>query len=83
MRIDKYINTVNLTKRRAVAQDMIKHGAVFLNGVVAKPAKQVKLKDVIEFRYLDGKSEKYEVLDIPKTKTIPKSQKDQFVRKIS
>ena len=47
MRIDKFINAVNLTKRRAVAQDMIKHDAVKLNGTVAKASKQVKIGDVI------------------------------------
>ena len=48
MRIDKFINSTNLTKRRSVASDMLRHGIVFLNGVVAKPAKDVKVGDVIE-----------------------------------
>ena len=81
MRIDKFINTTNLTKRRAIAQDMIKHGAVYLNGAKAKASKQVKVGDVIEFRFLDS-TQKYQILNIPTTKTIPKSQKDQFVKRI-
>jgi len=81
MRIDKFINTTNLTKRRAIAQDMIKHEAVYLNGVKAKASKQVKVGDVIEFRFLDS-TQKYQILNIPTTKTIPKSQKDQFVKRI-
>ena len=81
MRIDKFINTTNLTKRRAIAQDMIKHEAVYLNGVKVKASKQVKVGDVIEFRFLDS-TQKYQILNIPTTKTIPKSQKDQFVKRI-
>ena len=82
MRIDKFINAVNLTKRRAVAQDMIKHDAVKLNGNAAKASKQVKIGDIIEFVYLES-SEKYEVLQIPTTKSIPKSKKDEYVRQIA
>ena len=82
MRIDKFINAVNLTKRRAVAQDMIKHDAVKLNGIVAKASKQVKIGDVIEFVYLES-TEKYEVLQIPTTKSIPKSKTDEYVKALS
>ncbi|MCV6607463.1 MAG: UTP--glucose-1-phosphate uridylyltransferase [Campylobacterales bacterium] len=82
MRIDKYINAVNLTKRRAIAQDMIKHNAVFLNEVATKASKDVKVGDKIEFKYLDGRVETFEVLQIPNTKTIPKSKKDQFVKEL-
>ncbi len=82
MRIDKYINAVNLTKRRAIAQDMIKHDAVFLNGAPVKASKEVKVGDEIQFRYLDGKTETFQVLQIPTTKTIPKSKKDEYVKEV-
>ena len=82
MRIDKFINAVNLTKRRAVAQDMIKHDAVRLNGNIAKASKQVKIGDIIEFVYLDS-TEQYEVLQIPTSKSIPKSKKEEYVRQIA
>ena len=42
MRIDKYINSVNIVKRRSVAADMIDHGVVYLNGVAVKASKEVK-----------------------------------------
>lgn len=83
MRVDKFINCVNLTKRRAVAQDMIKHGAVFLNNTPCKASKAVKVGDILEFRYLDETKETYEVLQVPTTKTIPKSKKDEYVKAIS
>ena len=81
MRIDKWLSAVNVVKRRTVAQDMVKSGVVYLNGIKAKPAKDVKVGDGIEIRYLKG-SKFYEVLDIPVTKTIPKSKKDEFVKEI-
>jgi ribosome-associated heat shock protein Hsp15 len=82
LRIDKYINAVNLTKRRAIAQDMIKHNAVLLNGTVAKASKNVKIGDTITFVYLDYQKE-YQILQIPTTKSIPKSAKDEFVKELS
>ena len=81
MRVDKFINSVNITKRRAIAEDMCKSKVVFVNGTVAKPAKDVKVGDIIEIKYLE-KSVKYEVLQIPITKSIPKSKKDEYVKEL-
>ena len=43
MRIDKFLNAVNLTKRRTVAQDMISNGVVLINGKVVKASKNVEV----------------------------------------
>ncbi len=82
MRIDKYINSVNITKRRAVAEDMCKSKVVSLNGNIVKPAKDVKVGDIIELAYLE-KTIRYEVLQIPTTKTIPKSKQSEYVKELS
>lgn len=82
MRIDKFLNTVNLTKRRSVAADMLSHSVVFLNNVAVKPAKEVKVGDTIEIRYLES-AKKYEVLAIPTTKTIPKTATNLYVKELS
>jgi len=82
MRVDKFLNAVNIVKRRAISEDMCKSGVVFINGVLAKPAKDVKVGDIIEIKYLD-KPVRYEVLKIPTTKTIPKSAKSEYVKEIS
>ncbi|WP_456323126.1 RNA-binding S4 domain-containing protein [Hydrogenimonas sp.] len=82
MRIDKYLSSVNLVKRRTIAQDMVKSGVVYINAVAAKPSKEVKVGDIIEIRYLKG-VKKYKVLKIPTTKTIPKSAKDEYVEEIA
>jgi ribosomal 50S subunit-recycling heat shock protein len=81
MRIDKFMNSVNITKRRAISEDMCKSGVVSINGKVVKPAKDVKVGDIIEIAYLD-KTVRYEVLQIPVTKSIPKSKKDEYVKEL-
>ncbi len=81
MRVDKFINSVNITKRRTIAEDMCKSKVVFVNQKVAKPAKEVKVGDIIEIKYLE-KSVKYEVLQIPTTKSIPKSKKAEYVKEL-
>ena len=81
MRIDKFLNSVNLVKRRTIADEMCKEGVVFLNSKKAKSSKDVKVGDIIEIHYLNG-IKKYEVLKLPETKTIPKSKKDEYVKKI-
>ncbi len=81
MRIDKFLNSVNITKRRAVSEDMCKNGVVSINGVIVKPAKDVKIGDIITITYLE-KAMKYEVLQIPETKTIPKTKQNEYVREV-
>ncbi|MGB3750809.1 MAG: S4 domain-containing protein [Arcobacteraceae bacterium] len=81
MRIDKFLNAVNITKRRAVAEDMLAHKVVFINGISVKKAKEVKIDDIIEIRYLEY-SDKFKVLQIPKTKSTPKSMQSEFVTKL-
>lgn len=81
MRIDKFLNCVNITKRRAVSEDMCKNGVVSINGIVVKPAKDAKVGDIITISYLE-KIVKYEVLQIPTTKTISKSQQHEYVKEV-
>lgn len=82
MRIDKYLNAVNITKRRAVAQDMISNGVVSVNDKVVKASKNVEIGDVITIAYLKG-TKQYQVLDIPQTKSTPKSLQEQYIKEIS
>lgn len=81
MRIDKFLNSVNITKRRAVSEDMCKNGVVQINEKVVKAAKDVKVGDKITINYLQ-KTVVYEVLQIPVTKTIPKSKQDEYVKEL-
>ncbi len=82
MRIDKFLNSVNITKRRSVAQDMIKNKVVLINGVVAKSSKNVEVGSIIIINYLES-SKEYEVLQIPNTKSTPKSLQHEFIKEVS
>ncbi|GGD37057.1 hypothetical protein GCM10012288_08960 [Malaciobacter pacificus] len=81
MRIDKFLNAVNITKRRAVAEDMLEHKVVFINDQSVKKSKEVKVGDIIEIRYLE-RSDKFQVLQIPTTKSTPKSKMEEYVKRI-
>jgi ribosomal 50S subunit-recycling heat shock protein len=81
MRIDKFLNAVNITKRRAIAEDMLKQKVVYINNIQVKKAKEVKVDDIIKIQYLQYKDE-FKVLNIPKTKSTPKSQQNDYVLSI-
>jgi ribosome-associated heat shock protein Hsp15 len=50
MRIDKWLWAARLSKTRALAADAVKAGRVQVNGVAAKPSKEVKPGDRLELR---------------------------------
>ena len=64
MRLDKFLKVSRLIKRRTVANTVSEMGRVLVNGNPAKPAKQLKVGDIIEIEY-SNKTEKVEVLIIP------------------
>lgn len=82
MRIDKFLNSVNITKRRSVAQDMLNNKVILINGVVAKASKNVEIGSVITINYLEN-SKQYEVLQLPTTKSTPKSLQNEYIKEIS
>lgn len=81
MRIDKFLNTVNIVKRRTIAQDMIDNGLVSINNIKVKPSREVKINDILEIQFLDQKR-KFLVLAIPTLKTIPKNTKELYIKEI-
>ena len=64
MRLDKFLKVSRLIKRRTVANTVSEMGRVFINGNPAKPAKQVKVGDIIEIEYAN-RTEKCEILIVP------------------
>lgn len=64
MRLDKFLKVSRLIKRRTVANTVSESGRVLVNGNSAKPAKQLKVGDIIEIEY-SNRAEKYEVLIVP------------------
>ncbi len=51
MRLDKYLKVSRLIKRRTVANEVSESGRVFVNGNIAKPAKQISVGDIIKIEY--------------------------------
>ncbi|AGZ81713.1 RNA-binding S4 domain-containing protein [Campylobacter fetus] len=81
MRIDKFLNTVNITKRRAISEDMCKSGVISINDKPAKPSKEVKVGDKITIKFL-AREVCYMVIALPTLKTIPKSEQEKYVKEI-
>ena len=51
MRLDKFLKVSRLIKRRTVANEISDTGRVYVNGNIAKPAKILKVGDVIKIEY--------------------------------
>ena len=64
MRLDKFLKVSRLIKRRTVANTVSEMGRVLVNGNPAKPAKQLKVGDIVEIEYAN-RTEKVEILVIP------------------
>ncbi len=64
MRLDKFLKVSRLIKRRTVANEVSDTGRVYVNGNPAKPAKQLKVGDIIKIEY-HNKNVIVKVLIIP------------------
>lgn len=64
VRLDLFLKTSRLVKRRAVAQHLCEAGRVLVNGTAAKQAKEVRVGDLITLS-VDSGSFDVEVLDVP------------------
>ncbi len=79
MRIDDFLSTVGVIKRRTIAKELGSKGMIAVNGRTIKPAYQVKLGDVIHIKGTHTKT--VEVLDLP-TGSVPKDRREQFFKEI-
>ena len=77
MRLDDFLSTVGVIKRRTVAKEMGTNGLLEVNGRKAKPAYAVKLGDVVRIK--GSRPLAIEVLDIP-TRSVPKEQRDSYFK---
>ena len=64
MRLDKFLKVSRLIKRRTVANDVCDSARVFVNNNPAKPAKQLKIGDIISIEY-KNMLKSFRVLSIP------------------
>ncbi len=69
MRLDKFLKVSRLIKRRTVANDVAEQGRIFVNDKLAKPAKQLKVGDIIKIEQFN-KIVAVKVLVIP-TGNVP------------
>lgn len=53
MRIDKFLKISRIIKRRSVAQDACDSQRITVNGKPAKPAKDIKVGDIVSVRFGD------------------------------
>jgi len=51
MRLDKFLWSVRLFKTRSIATDECKKSRVKVNGLIAKPSKEINNSDIIEIKY--------------------------------
>lgn len=64
MRLDKFLKVSRIIKRRTVANEVCDMARVFVNDNPAKPAKQLKVNDIISIEY-KTRTLKARVLKIP------------------
>lgn len=48
MRLDKYLKTARILKRRTVSKELADNERVYVNGKIAKPSTDVKVGDIIK-----------------------------------
>lgn len=51
MRLDKYLKTARILKRREAAKELALQGRVWVNGKVAKPSTEVKEGDILKLQF--------------------------------
>jgi ribosomal 50S subunit-recycling heat shock protein len=80
VRVDDYLSTVGVVKRRTVAKDLGSNGMIEANGRKIKPAYTVKLGDIIRIK--GSRPVALEILDIP-TRSVPKAERDRYFKPIA
>lgn len=80
MRVDDFLSTVGVVKRRTVAKEMAQNGLILVNQKKAKPAYQIKVSDIIQIK---GKNPRaLEVLDIPKG-SVSKEKRPTYFKSLA
>ncbi len=79
MRLDLFLKTCRLVKRRSVAREMCEAGGVLVNDHEAKPAKEIRPGDRITLLFA-SKIIGLEVLALPAQKTVQKANAAELYR---
>ena len=81
MRLDKFLKVSRIIKRRTVANEVCDMARVFVNSYPSKPAKQLKVGDIITIEY-KVKTLVVKVLKIP-TGNVSVNEADSLYEVIS
>ncbi len=64
MRLDLFLKTSRLVKRRSIARELCDAGRVLVNGHESKPAKEVRQGDIITLKF-SSRTVEVDVLSVP------------------
>ena len=79
MRVDKFLKTAQLIKRRTVANEAADEGFIKVNGKVVKPSYILKVNDIIEIDMWNY-YKKIEVIEVPEKNTISKKNIEKYIK---
>lgn len=79
MRLDDYLSTVGIVKRRTVAKELARNNMISVNGRSVKPAYEVKAHDFVRIKGTNPAT--YEILDIPRG-SVSKELRQKFFKQL-
>ncbi len=80
MRIDDYLSTVGIIKRRTIAKELGQNGFIMVNGNKVKPAYQVRIDDIIQIK--GSQPQTVQIIEIP-VSSVPKDKRELYVKNIA
>lgn len=69
MRIDKFLKTARIIKRRTIANQAADGGRVIVNGKQVKPSYEVKINDIMEIKF-GNQISKMRIKSIPNKQSV-------------
>lgn len=82
MRLDKFLKTTMVLKRRTVAKEVAVDESITVFGKVAKPSYEVKVGDEINIDILEYRKV-IKVLQVPTRNSIPKQSISEYIEVLS
>lgn len=80
MRLDDYLSTVGLVKRRTLAKELAQNGMIMVGERAVKPAYQVQINDIIRIK--GKRAVAAEILAIP-TGSVLKADRAKYFRELA
>jgi ribosomal 50S subunit-recycling heat shock protein len=82
MRLDQFLRASRLVLRRSVAQELCEAGAVEVNGLAARAARQVRAGDLLTVRRR-GRALTVRVTSLPAAKQVSRAQAPDLYEVVS